>query len=89
MDILVVGGELDLARLHVGQNRFQALRDGSGVGFFNDAGIAQHLGVGQRALDILPVHPLVKGDGGVEVVDKGVGFLLKPPGPEFHGITSW
>ena len=49
MDILVVGGELDLARLHVGQNRFQALRDGSGVGFFNDAGIAQHLGVGQRA----------------------------------------
>ena len=40
--------------------------------------------MGHGAGDVLLVEPLVKLDGGVEVVDKGVGILAEPPGPEFH-----
>ena len=37
---------------------------------------------------IMLVQPGIEADGGIKVVDKGVGFLLKPSGPEFHSNRS-
>ena len=84
VDVLVVGGEFHLAGLHVRQDAFQALGDGGHVLLGDDAAVAQHLRVGQRAGDVLLVQPLIELNGGVEVVDEGVGLLAEPPGPEFH-----
>ena len=69
MDVLVVGGKLDLPRLHVRQNARQALGDGLRVLPGDDAAVPQHPRVGHASLYVLPVHPAVKVDGGVEIVD--------------------
>ena len=84
VDILVVGGEFHLSCLDISQDGLESRHDGLCVGGGDDARGPQHLGVGHGAGDILLVEPLVKLDGGVEVVDKGVGILAEPPGPEFH-----
>ena len=81
MDILVVGGKFHLAVLDILQNAGEALHDGRAVLGGENARGRQHLGVGDGAGDILPVEPLVKLNGGVEVVDKGVGLLAEAPGP--------
>ena len=50
------------------QQVLQTLMDGSYIVFGNDAGIAQHLRMGQRALNILLIHPLIKADGGIKII---------------------
>ena len=72
------------AAFDVRQQIPQTLMDGSHIGLGNDAGIPQHLRMGQRALNILLIHPLVKANGGVKIVHKGIGFLLEPSCPKFH-----
>ena len=88
VDVLVVHGELHLAGLDVGQNGLQPGDNGLGLVGLDDAGPAQHLGVGDGAGDVLLVQPGIEADGGIKVVDKGVGFLLEPSGPEFHSNRS-
>ena len=84
VDVLVLQGELHLVRLDVRQNGLEAVDNLLRLVLLDDALLAQHGGVGDGARDILFVHPGVKGDGGVEVVDQGIGLLLEPSGPEFH-----
>ena len=69
VDILLISGKFDLPRLDISQNRLQTGDDGVGIFFCNNAALAQHRRMGDGACDILPVHPAVKADGGVEVVD--------------------
>ena len=88
VNILIVGGKLNFPRLHVCQNLLQAPGDGLRVLPGDDAAVRQHDGMGYGSGDVLPVQPLVKGDGGIKVVHKGVGVLSKPPGPQFHGNCS-
>ena len=84
MDILRIHGKFHLAAFDVSQQVLQALMDGGHIVFGNDAGIAQHLGMGQRALNIFLIHPLVKPDGRVKIIDKCIGFFLEPSCPKFH-----
>ena len=79
-----IHGELHLAAFDIRQQILQTLMDGCHILFGNDARIAQHLRMGQRALNILLIHPLIKPDGGIEIVHKGIGFLLEPSCPKFH-----
>ena len=84
VNVFVIGRELHLPGFDIRQQVLQALGDGRGIRLGDDAGIPQHFRMGQRPLDVLAVHPLVKADGGIEIIDKGVGLLLEPSGPELH-----
>ena len=88
VDVLVLQGELHLVGLDVGQNGLEAVDNLLRLVLLDDALSAQHGRVGDGARDVLFVHPGVKGDGGVEVVDQGIGLLLEPSGPEFHNGSS-
>ena len=87
VDIFVVGRELHLPGLNVRQNAGQSGNDGLGILLGDDALLAQHGRMGHGAGDILLIQPLVKGDGGVEVVDLRVGLLLEPSAPKFHNCS--
>ena len=86
VDILLVGGKGHGPGLHLRHQILQSLDNGFGIRLGDDAGVAQHGRVGQGALHILPRHPLIKADGGIEIVDQLIGLLLKPPGPELHMV---
>ena len=81
VDVLVIQRELHTAGLDVSQNGLESVDDLFGLVLLDDSRLAQHLGMGDRPRDVLPVEPGVKGDGGVKVVYQCVGFLLKPSGP--------
>ena len=50
---------------------------------WDDAAFAQHGGVCHRARNVLPIHPAVKADGGVEIVSDGADFSGSPSCPHF------
>ena len=52
-----------------------------GLVLLDDPLPAQHGRVGDGPGDVLPIHPGVKGNGGVKVVDLVIGLLLKPSSP--------
>ena len=81
VDVLVVQGELHIVRLNIGQNGLEPVDDLLRLAGLDDALPPQHSGVGHGALDVLLVEPGVEGDGGVEVVDEGIGLLLETAGP--------
>ena len=81
VDVLVVQGELHLVVLNVSQDSLQALYDLFRLMCLDDPLPAQHLGVGDGALDILPIQPGVKADRGVKIVHQCVSFLLKSSCP--------
>ena len=81
VDVLVVQRELHLLVLDVLQNGLQALHNLLRLVLFNDALTAQHGGVGNGATDILFIEAGVKGDGGVEVIDLCIRFLLEASCP--------
>ena len=89
VDILVLQGELHLSGLNVGQDGLEAVNDLLGLVLLDDPLPAQHGRVGDGPGDVLPVHPGVKGNGGVEVVDQGIRLLLEPSGPQFHSIAPF
>ena len=68
VDVLVVHRELHLVGLDVGQNGLQAVYNGLHLVLLDDALLAQHLGVGDGACDVLLVQPGVKLDGGVKII---------------------
>ena len=68
------------------QDALQTLDDRCSILLGDDAAFCQHLGVCHAALNILPVHPLVELDGGVEVIYQAVGLLAKPSAPQFHNL---
>ena len=88
VDILVVHGELHVARLDVRQNGLQAVDDLLHLVLLDDALLAQHLGVGNGAGDVLLIEPGIKLDGRVKIIDKSVGLLLEPTSPKFHNIFT-
>ena len=81
MDVLVVLGELHLTRLHIGKDRPKAVHNGSRLLSADDALLPQHGGVGDRAGNVLPVHPGVKADGGIEVVDQRISLFVEASAP--------
>ena len=67
------------------QNLPQGLYNQVGLRLGDNALGAQHGGVGHGAGDILLIHPLVVGNGGVETVHQLIRVLFKPSGPK----VSW
>ena len=86
VDILVVGGKRNLARLDLRQKLRQPLLDFLVVLRRENAAVAEHLRVRHGAGDVLLVKSLVKGNRGVEVVDQLVGLFLKASCPKFHSL---
>ena len=70
VNVLVVQGELHLVILNIRQNGLESVDDLLCLMLLNDAGLAQHMGMGDGAADVLLVQPGVKADGGVKVVDQ-------------------
>ena len=81
VDVFVVGGKLDVPRLHILQNAGKTGLNGVAILFCQNPAVAGHLRVRFRAHDVLLVEPLVKGNGSIEVVDKLVGRLLEASCP--------
>ena len=84
MDVLLVGRELHLAGLHIRQDPVQSRLNGGNIILRDDALFPQHFRMGLAPGDILPVQPLVKADGLVQLVHQLVRLLLKTPAPKFH-----
>jgi len=81
VDVLVIHREFHLVGLDVGQDGLQAVYNGLHLVLLDDALLAQHLGVGDGAGDVLLVQPGVKLDGGVKVVHQCVCLFLKSSCP--------
>ena len=81
VDVLAVLGEFHLSLLDFLEKNLQGLHDLFRLFLGDDPLLPQHGGVGDGAGDVLPVEPGVEGNGGVEVVDLVVGFLLEPASP--------
>ena len=81
MDVFELGRETELAALDLGTNLRQSRLDGAAVGGRQDLARHQHVGVRQRARDILGVEPLVEADGGVDLLHDGIGTTGKAAAP--------
>ena len=66
MNIFCVGVKFQLAAVQICQNGSQPLDNGLAVLLGDDAAVTQHGGMGDTALDVMPVHPCIKCDRGVE-----------------------
>ena len=89
VDIFVeFGRKMDFARFNIGKDALKALDDLLYIILRDNALTAEHGRVRDRALNILGIHPAVEHNGGVKVVDDGVGFLLEPAGPHFSHICK-
>ncbi len=90
VDVFEADLEFEVARLDVGQNRFEAGDDLTGLVFADDVLFRQHPRVGDGALDVVAVHALVESDGGGEFFYELVGGLGKPAGPGFlaHALIA-
>ena len=80
----VLGGGVDLQRAggQVVGDGGEAAQNGLAVGLRDDALPGQHGGVDAASLHILGNHPLVKADGGVEILHAGIHRLGKAAFPE-------
>ena len=81
MDVLAVRVEVQPAAVQILQDALQALNEGVGLLLGQDPAGGQHGGVGLGAGDVLPVHPAVKGEGGVEIVCQTAGHTVGPSCP--------
>ena len=89
VDIFVeFGRKVDFARFNIGKDALKALDNLLYIVLRDNALTAEHGRVCDRALNILGIHPAVEHNGGVKVVDDGVGFLLEPAGPHFSHICK-
>ena len=83
MDVLTGHVEGQLSAVQIRQNFLQTLLKLPCLLRGDDILHPQHGSVGDGAFDILPVHPAVEADGGIEIVCQRVGFAGGHPGPEF------
>src|SRR5690554_7034385 len=67
----------------LGADFFQTLLNLVALLFAEHAHLSEHGGVGDGALNVLPVEAVVKTDGGGKTFDKGVGGFTEAPAPEF------
>ena len=81
VDIFTGHVEFQRAGVQVVQNARETLDELVGIFICNDMLGGQHGGVGHGAGDILPVHPAVKMDRGVEIVRDLLGCAVSPSGP--------
>ena len=82
MHILGVGVDLQRTACQIVGNGGQPAEDVLAVLFGDDALLGQHGGVDPAAAHILRDHPLVKADGGVEVIDARIDRLGEAALPE-------
>ena len=90
MHILGVGVDLQLAGSQIVGDGSQTVEDILTVFLGDDALFGQHRGVHTAAPHILGDHPLIKADGGVEIVDARVHRLGKAAFPQLfcHNVLS-
>ena len=82
MHILGVGVDLQRTACQIVGNGGQPTEDILAVLFGDDALLGQHGGVDPAAAHILRDHPLVKADGGVEIIDARIDRLGEAALPE-------
>jgi hypothetical protein len=63
------------------QDAFESVDDGTGLVSGDDADMAEHAGVRDRARDVVAIQALVKADRGGKFLDEGIGGLGKAPTP--------
>ena len=81
VDVLGLGVERQLSALDVMKDPLEPLNDRLAVLLCNHPALGEHGRVGDRPADVLPVHPAVERDGGIEVVQPLVRLLRKPACP--------
>ena len=84
VDIFCVKLKLHLARSNVRHDFFKAGDNPVCIFPGDDALRAEHGCMRNGTVDVLLIQALIKGDGGVEIVDKSVSFLFKTSAPKFH-----
>ncbi len=86
MDVLELGRELERAALDLGPDLGQPLLDGAAVSPRQDPLGHQHVGMRQRARDVLGVKPFVETDGGIDLLHDLRGAELVAAAPHCVGI---
>ena len=84
MNILGFGIDGQPACVNIRQNCRQAGQNRLGILRGENARFAQHPGVGHGAPNILPIHPLIKSDGSVQLVQPCIHFPAHPSFPQLH-----
>ena len=86
MDVLELGRELEAAGLDLLAHLLQPALDGTPVLRRQDSPGDQHVGMGQRARDVLRVEPAVETDGGVDLLHDFRRAELVATAP--HGVGA-
>ena len=73
VDVFERTREREAAGLDLGLDLLEPGAYGGHIILGEDAGLAQHGGMRERAPDVLPPQPLVEIDGGVDLLHDGVG----------------
>ena len=84
VDILRIRIDGKLSAVDIASDLLQSGADPVGLILRQDPACAEHRRVGDAALDILPVHPAVKGNRRIKVVCFLVDFFLEASCPKFH-----
>ena len=83
VNILAADRPLERACLYALADALEAGDNGISLSGSEDALLRQHHGVGDAALDVVAVQPLIKLHRGGEGFDEGIGRLAEAAGPEF------
>ena len=84
VDILRRGIQFQFPGFQIRQDPLQPLYDLSAVLFRDDAAVPQHGGMGDTALNVMPVHTGIKCDRGVKRIYACVNFFGKSSCPKCH-----
>lgn len=85
MNVFERAREREAPRLDLALDALESGTDGGHIVLGQDAGLAQHRRMRERASDILPPQALVEIDGGVDLLHDGVGTRGETPTP--HAIA--
>ena len=84
VNVLRIGIKFQLAAVQICQNGSQPLNNGLAVLLGDDAAVPQHGGMGDTALNVMPVHTGIKCDRGVKRIYACVNFFGKSSCPKCH-----